>query len=375
MGAGTGMSGAGTDVAAAKRVSRAAELAHELRMPVTAILGYANLLLEDGLEAADRHEKLLVIRNHGEHLLRLVNHLLSGQGSTPRPAAVDPLELAADIAGLLEPVARAKGVSLVVEPDGPLPATVVVDEMRTRQVLINLLGNAVKFTNEGGVRLRIGWTAEPPTLSYSVVDTGIGMDEEQLARIGQPFVQVHLSSQRRGGNGLGLATCHRLARRLGGELRITSQRGRGTTATVAIPVTGVRAADVGPRATSAAPAGPVAGADFLLLARSRDAQLLVSVQLKSGGAALTLVEDAAAADAFAASAAAGGRPFAAILVDEPDTAACAAAARMRPRAGCPLIALGRASAADGWDAVLAKPLDLETLGQALRAAERSPGPP
>src|SRR5262245_2054094 len=142
--------------------SRTSDLAHELRAPITAILGYTNLLVEEAGASPEQLEKLLVIKNHSEYLLRLVNHLLvRGDEPRERTGPVDAVAVAADVVTLMQPVAQAKHLALAVEPRGALPASLPSDEMRLRQVLINLVGNALKFTNEGSVRVTLEFLREP----------------------------------------------------------------------------------------------------------------------------------------------------------------------------------------------------------------------
>jgi Amt family ammonium transporter len=358
------------------------DLAHELRTPITAILGYTNLLVEDFDGPPDRLEKLLVIRNHSEYLLRLVNHLLApdAKGLPARRGPVDALAVAADVVALMRPVASAKRLSLAVESRSRLPTTVQSDELRLRQVLINLIGNALKFTNEGSVRVRVSFHCEPaPALRVEVVDTGVGMDAAQVAKLFQPFVQVHLSSRRRGGSGLGLSTSLRLVRQLGGELTVVSQPGLGTTFALSLPAPEVREADLAER-TAEPPsedAGPLAGLEFLLAAGGPDSRLLVSVALKRHGASVTLADDADAVCERALSASAAQRHFSAVLIgeDAPPGGAAKAASRLRAAGySGTVFALGRqgggAPATDpGLDAALTLPLEIDDLLAALRAVE------
>ncbi len=303
-----------------KSESSASELAHELRTPITAILGYTNLLLEGEVSREDAHEKLLVIRNHSEYLLKLVNYLLSERagGLPPRRARLDPLALAEEVASLVEPLARRKGLALCVASAGPVPVEITTDEMRLRQILINLLGNALKFTNEGSVRIVLALAPQgAAALTLAVTDTGIGMHAGQLARLFQPFVQLHSSARRQGGSGLGLSTSLRLARQLDGDLAVASNPGQGTTATVSVPLTADQLAHARERhPATQAPLGALHGSELLLVGAGRECLLMASAILKRQQASITPAPDAAQAASAVKRAVEGGRPFAAVLIDE-----------------------------------------------------------
>ena len=361
---------------------KTSELAHELRMPITAILGYTNLLVEEFAGPAEQLEKLLIIRNHSEYLLKLVNHLLTTSEASLgfRTRDVDPVMLAADVVSLMQPALGSKPLTLSLELQGPLPQVIQSDEMRLRQILINLLGNALKFTNEGYVRLILKWQAsEPVGLLLSVQDSGIGMNEQQIQRLFQPFVQVHLSSSHRTGTGLGLSTCMRLVRQLRGEVTVASQLGQGTTFTVRLPGAGVKAEELRPRsAPDSAPAGMLAGRDFLLSVTTGDIRLLVSSSLKHHEASITLV-DGASVVRQAMAAVAGGRPFFAILLDARQGSATGLEqARSLRAAGYhgPVLGLGddagqqAAAQAAGMDAILELPLDIAHLLTVIATSDR-----
>jgi len=209
-----------------------ANMSHELRTPLNAIIGYAQLLAE---EADDEDaEDLDRIERSGTYLLELINDVLdlskieSGRLEV-RPHEVELAQLVGELRADAESLCTRNDNDLVVElPELP---RVVADGMRLRQVLLNLLSNAAKFTEQGRVTVRA--RAEAGSVWVEVEDTGIGMDDAQLARLFQAFTQVHRSDhQRYGGTGLGLALSQRLCRLMGGDLRVTSEPGRGSTFTV-----------------------------------------------------------------------------------------------------------------------------------------------
>ncbi|MHB8903302.1 MAG: sensor histidine kinase, partial [Thermoguttaceae bacterium] len=222
-----------------------ANMSHEIRTPMTAILGYAELLLREEGAPGDselHRESLEAIRRNGEHLLNLINDILdlskveSGKMEI-QPVRCSPFELVAEVGSLMRMRAESKQVRLATEVSGPLPETIFTDPLRIRQVLINLAGNAIKFTDRGEIRIavRLAGEADAPRLQFDVSDTGIGMSQEQVERLFQPFTQVDSSAARRfGGTGLGLSISMRLAEALGGTIKVRSALGSGSTFTVFI---------------------------------------------------------------------------------------------------------------------------------------------
>jgi PAS domain S-box-containing protein len=227
-----------------------ANISHEIRTPMTAIIGFTELLLEEdnpGLaDPARRREAMQTIKQNGRYLLELINDILDLSKIEAKQVelervAFSPLELLSDLRSLMTLRAQASGIRFELEFDGPLPAILRSDPTRIRQILVNLIGNAIKFTHRGGVVLRARLDREPsPQLVLSVSDTGIGMTPEQLARVFRPFEQADTSTTRRyGGTGLGLTICGRLADLLGGVLEAESQYERGSTFRLCLPIEGL----------------------------------------------------------------------------------------------------------------------------------------
>ena len=225
-----------------------ANMSHEIRTPMTAILGYADLLRDRVTDSAD-HEAIDTIRRNGDHLLAIINDILDLSKIESGRLDVEcipcsPSQLVADVVALVRPRADEKGLQLAVEFDGPIPAIVHSDPFRLRQILINLIGNAIKFTDRGRVLVKVGrtnsaLTHSPQTthLRLSVSDTGIGISPDKLDRLFQPFTQADASTTRRyGGTGLGLAICKRLCDMLAGELNAESTLGQGSTFRLSIPI-------------------------------------------------------------------------------------------------------------------------------------------
>jgi signal transduction histidine kinase/CheY-like chemotaxis protein len=209
-----------------------ANMSHELRTPLNAVIGFAQLMARSRtLNDADR-ENLSVIRRGGEHLLGLINDVLSiskieaGKLSAER-RPFDARELIGGVAEMIRARTEATGLALVADVSQAFPPAVLGDEGKLRQVLINLLGNAVKFTETGTIAVRASWGAGRAT--FEVSDTGQGIDEDEIAKLFQPFVQTASGRQAKEGTGLGLVITQQLIRLMGGQIAVQSRRGEGTT--------------------------------------------------------------------------------------------------------------------------------------------------
>ena len=215
-----------------------ANMSHEIRTPLTAILGFTDLLREgyDGGVEAKRQEYLETVSKSGQHLLYLLDEILDlskiEAGKLEVELAPTPMiATVVDVVSTLRVRAREKGLSLDVGCRGPVPRTIVTDAARLRQLLINLINNAIKFTDEGSVEVTIALEPreERPLLAFEVEDSGIGIGPEELKTIFEPFVQADASVTRRfGGTGLGLAICRRIAESLGGGIDVDSKVGEGS---------------------------------------------------------------------------------------------------------------------------------------------------
>jgi PAS domain S-box-containing protein len=303
-----------------------ANISHEIRTPMTAILGYTDLLLEPGQPEEDRVRHARTIQRNGRHLLAIINDILdlskieAGKFTVERSAA-SPVQVAQDAVALVESAAIEKSLDLRVEYDGLLPAQVRSDATRLRQILVNLLGNAIKFTDRGSVRLRVG--VVEGRLRLSVIDTGIGMTAEQQAKLFQPFTQMDGSASRRfGGTGLGLTISRRLAQLLGGDISVHSAPGVGSEFTVVIDpgelggVALVRPEEIKPRQAEAPHAPTVMLSARVLVAEDGpDNQALIQHYLNKAGATVTLVENGQLAVEAVAEAARKGEPYDLVLMD------------------------------------------------------------
>jgi signal transduction histidine kinase/CheY-like chemotaxis protein/purine-cytosine permease-like protein len=211
-------------------------ISHELRTPLNSILGYAQLLEEDDAMPAHRRQAVSVIRRGGDHLLSLIEGTLDIARIESGKLAFEqrPMRFAdgvAEIARLFELQAAGRGIHFACLVEGVLPAVVRTDEKRLRQILINLLGNAVKFTSRGQVTLRVMHQRE--MARFEIEDTGPGMTADELARVFEPFERGSAAGgMSSGSTGLGLTIARMLTDLMGGEMVVTSTPGRGTTFTI-----------------------------------------------------------------------------------------------------------------------------------------------
>jgi signal transduction histidine kinase len=215
-------------------------MSHELRTPLNAILGFAQILTRDERIPEDERKNIATINRAGDHLLSLINDVLEISRIEAGQTAVQnvPFDLAAALSEVEEMIrvrAEAKDLDLSVERHGELPAYVLGDAHRLRQVLINLLGNAVKFTQHGQIRLSV--TALPADqVRFEVIDTGVGIEANEQASIFQPFYQTKIGIAAGEGTGLGLTISHEFIRLMGGELSVRSVPGQGSTFSFAVPL-------------------------------------------------------------------------------------------------------------------------------------------
>lgn len=222
-----------------------ANVSHEIRTPLNGIIGFTDLLIKEDqpCSAEERWDYLQTIRRSGVHLVELINDVLdlskieAGRLEIER-IPFSPHEVVSEVVRALRARAQEKGLALTYEWTTGLPEKIESDPARLRQLLLNLIGNAIKFTEKGSIQVKIGLTAAPqPKLQINVIDSGIGIPKDKLECIFDPFTQADTSVTRRfGGTGLGLAISRRIAAAMGGAISVDSQEGRGSKFTVTLDV-------------------------------------------------------------------------------------------------------------------------------------------
>ena len=218
-------------------------MSHEIRTPMNAILGFTEVLKRGwGKNEREARKHLDTIHSSGKHLIELINDILdlskveAGRMEVER-IDCEPHKVIREVVKVFNARAREKGVTLAFEAATPLPERIQSDPGRMRQIVTNLVGNALKFTERGGVRVvaRMAGTRSAPQLAIDVVDTGVGIPEDKIGKLFQAFVQADTSVTRKfGGTGLGLVLSRNFARALGGDITVTSVAGQGSTFTATV---------------------------------------------------------------------------------------------------------------------------------------------
>jgi signal transduction histidine kinase len=315
-----------------------ANMSHEIRTPMTSILGYAERLSDAELHETERHDAIETIRRNGEYLLQLINDILDLSKIEAGKLALEeipcsPARIVLDVQSAMELRALAKGLQLRVDFSEHLPQRVVTDPTRLKQVLMNLLGNAIKFTQRGEVRLQVEFAPPGPRgprnaqLVFTVTDTGIGMDEAQLKHLFRPFTQADNSTARRfGGTGLGLSICRTLVERMGGDIQVRSQAGQGSSFTFRIDTGSLEGVDLVSEgeilrlrdrldAERLRESGVRLECRVLVAEDGEDNQRLLLYYLRKAGAEVVLAVDGHQAVDRALEAQAEGRPFDIVIMD------------------------------------------------------------
>lgn len=300
-----------------------ANISHELRTPMTAILGFCDLLSNSELPRNEQREFLATIRKNGESLLEIINNVLDlttieTQQLHIQRTACSPHEVLAESVDSIRADAKRKGIRLTVLVDPATPKCLKTDPTRLHQILVNLLDNAVKFTDRGNVDVTLQYRKsfnKGERLIYSVQDSGIGISPDDLAKIFEPFTQADDSSTRRhGGSGLGLAVCQRLAKVLGGNIEATSELGRGSTFTLTLDIETASDAVPSFAAPPQTPALPAKGC-VLLVEDNLDVQNLLARVIRGMNLDVKIAENGRIACEMAEKSMSLGRPFHAILMD------------------------------------------------------------
>ncbi|MHC5025603.1 MAG: PAS domain-containing hybrid sensor histidine kinase/response regulator [Planctomycetota bacterium] len=376
-----------------------ANMSHEIRTPMTAILGFADLLASDLQLASDAErtaDAVRTISGNARHLLTIINDILDmskieAGRMTIEQVAMNPIQITEEVASLVQPHAYAKNIAVRCAYETPIPLTVQSDGTRLRQILLNLVGNAIKFTNVGTVDVRVACDVANQQLRFAVADTGIGMSlaERESIECFNAFNQADTSTTRKfGGTGLGLRISNSLAELLGGGIEIESAPGTGSVfvATIAtgslddvemippdmVPSVAQNCGSTEPAdPTAPSPERPLLGARILLAEDGPDNQKLITLHLRRAGATVTTAENGRVALAMIEAAGAEALPHL-ILMDMqmPEVDGYTATHRLRA-AGCslPIIALtAHAMSGDrqkcidaGCDEYMTKPINRTTL--------------
>ena len=311
-----------------------ANMSHEIRTPLSHVIGYGELIADDLRAEADgrpptlpmgpqdRIQAVETIHRSGKHLLKILDEILdlskieAGRMTVER-LPVDAAGMCEEVASLMRVKAADKGLTLELRYDAPIPVTVPADPTRLRQAIMNLVGNALKFTEHGGVMLRLGCDdpRDPRGLHIDVVDSGIGMTGEQQGKLFDAFQQADTSTTRKyGGTGLGLAVSRKLARLMGGDLSCRSASGAGSTFRISLPIPTDPRPEMHhpnqPPADAAETGGPLSGLKVLVVEDGPENQWLIGIHLRNAGATVT-----AAHDGRQGVAAARAGQFDAILMD------------------------------------------------------------
>ncbi len=326
------------DLASNAKTEFLANMSHEIRTPMTAILGYADILVEEECSPEERTQHLNAIRQNGNHLLKLINDILDISKIEAGKLDVEhiecsPSQIVSEVTSMMRGRAAERSLAFRSSYRTPMPRQIRSDPTRLRQVLINLLGNAIKFTETGGVSLDVELVGGPndqeSRLRFAIHDSGIGMTSEQMSRLFGAFSQADSSTTRRfGGTGLGLYVCKRLARMLGGDLTVESTHGSGSTFTLEINVGKISAEDLEtdgrascslskPQASQPAKSWASIRLDgrILLAEDGPDNQRLISMFLRKAGATVEVVGNGRLALERVLGERNAGTPFDAVVMD------------------------------------------------------------
>jgi len=380
-----------------------ANMCHEIRTPLTAVLGFSDLLMDTSLGQSDRLNYTQTIRRNGEHLLALICDVLDLSKLNANKLKVETLDCSLpailhEITSIMQVRALDKGLAFTLHYQTPIPRLLRSDPTRVRQILYNLLSNAIKFTHSGEVNILarccdVG--TEQSRVEIDIADTGIGLDTAEIQNLFQPFQQANLSTTRQyGGTGLGLTICRSLAKALGGDIQVRSEPGVGSTFTLRLPndiaLDTPMANEPSLMIDDSGTDASITGGDralrgrILLAEDGPDNQLLISTMLRKRGLEVAVAENGESAVQQAQAALDSNTPFDLILMDMqmPKLDGYGAAARLRARGHTGTIVALTAHAmtgererciAAGCDDYLTKPIARQELLGAVESHLRRSG--
>jgi PAS domain S-box-containing protein len=286
-----------------------ANMSHEIRTPLTAIIGYAETLLNTPVSPQEHAQSIGTILRNGKHLLHVINEILDLSKIESEKLAVENLpvnltEICQDVSQVMSGQVQSKGLIFSFDYQFPLPTRINTDPVRLKQILFNLISNAIKFTSKGYIQISVRHVPERSLIGWTIVDTGIGIDEDKLKTLFSPFTQADSSTTRKfGGTGLGLYISRQLVQMLGGDISIKSIKGLGSRIDFTIATGRIDHADLitalpkptqAAATTIAAPSQITAGR-ILLAEDSEDNQNLIKLLLKATDVQLSIVATGKAA--------------------------------------------------------------------------------
>lgn len=363
-----------------------ANMSHEIRTPLTAVIGFSEDLLDFDRTMEERIVAAHTIQRAGKHLLHVINGILDlskieAERLDLEHMAVPFAPLIDEVAALARLQASGKGLGFHVEHIFPIPRTIHTDPLRVRQILLNLIGNATKFTDKGSVTVSVRYAADDGNVIISVSDTGIGISDAQIDRLFQPFGQADASISRRfGGTGLGLVLSKKLAELLGGTLTAQSTPGKGSCFSLTLPTGAVdtlllETPEAETRRLAAThldkPAVPVTG-EILLAEDNADNQRLIGRHVQRLGATLHVVDNGQLA---VEAALARQPPLVLMDMQMPVMDGLSAVRALRAQGYCgPIVALTANATRDdmqacldaGCDAFLTKPIERSSFDEVVR---------